>query len=149
MATDQHSLFAVEDEHAAITALGSAMRLVRAAMNRVAEEHPTLSRDLIADLMTEMSRSAGVKLSKGNAKSVKISTLEKWLSPADRDHPPNLLAVVAFCLATKSCAPLEPLLKVMGCEIMTPEDRKLRDYAKAILAEREAKKKKKKLEAEF
>jgi len=63
--------------------------------------------------------------------------------------PPSLMGLVAFCLATKSPAPLEPLLKVMGCEIMTPEDRMLRDYAKALRAKREAMKEIKKLEAEF
>ncbi len=149
MKTDQHSLFQVEDEHAAVAALASTMSLVRAAMNRVAEEHPTLSRDLIADLMTEMSRSAGVKLTKGNTKNIKLATLEKWLSPTDRDHPPNILTLVAYCLATKSIEPIRPLLKVLGCEVMTPEDRRYRDYGKAIQAKRATMKEIKKLEAEL
>lgn len=149
MRADQHSLFSIKDEHDAVAALASVMPLVRAAMNRVAEEHPTLSRDIIADLMTDLSRSAGVKVCRGNAKSIKTATLEKWLSPADRDHPPSVMALMAFCLATKSSAPLEPLLRVLGCEIMTVEDRKLVHYAKALIKRRDVNRELKKLEAEF
>jgi hypothetical protein len=145
----QLSLFHECDDDAAIAALASLLPIIRAAMARVAAEHPTLSRDLIADRMTEISRSAGVKLSRGNAKSVKTATLDKWLAPADRDHPPSLPALMAFCLATRDIRPLEPMLKAMGCEVMTAEDRKMRDYGKAILAEREAKKLQRKLEADL
>jgi hypothetical protein len=145
----QLSLFHESEDDAATAALAGLVPLIRATMARVAEEHPTLSRDLIADRMTEISRSAGVKLSRGNATSVKTTTLDKWLAPAERDHPPSLPALMAFCMATRDVRPLLPLLKAMGCEVMTPEDRKMRDYGKAILAEREAKKLKRKLEADL
>lgn len=122
------------------------MQLIRAAMNRSASGL-NVSRDQLADSLTHISRSAGVRLSAGNAKSVKSTTLEKWLNSADRDHPPSLVAVVAFCQVTGDVSPLRPLLEAVGCEIMTEEDRKLRDYAKAVLEERAAKKRKKQLEA--
>ncbi|MBC15441.1 MAG: hypothetical protein CL942_00155 [Desulfovibrio sp.] len=149
MRAEQLSLFHEKDDHAAVAALAGILPMVRAAMNSVAEEHPILSRDLIADQITELSRMAGVKLTQGNAKGVKPATIEKWLAPGDREHPPSIAALVAFCLITKSVKPLEPLLSAMGCEVMTEEDRRKRDYADAILAEREARKNKKKLEAEF
>jgi hypothetical protein len=145
----QLSLFHDSDDDAAIAALASLVPIIRATMNRVADEHPNLSRDLIADRMTEISRSAGVKLSRGNTKSVKTATLDKWLAPADRDHPPSIVALVAFCMAAKDIRPLEPPLRAVGCAVMTAEDRKMRDYGKAILAEREAKKLKRKLEADL
>lgn len=132
-----------------MAALASLVPMIRAAMNRVAEEHPTLSRDLVADRMTEISQSAGVKLCRGNAKSVSAATLAKWLAPADREHPPSLLALVAFCLATRDVRPLEPLMRALGCEVMTEEDRRLRDYARAILEEKAARERKRKLEADL
>jgi hypothetical protein len=117
-------------------------------MNRVAENHQ-LSRDLIADRMTDISRSSGVKLSRGNAKSVKTATLNKWLAPEDRDHPPSLQAVFAFMMATGDNSPLLPLLNALGLEVMTDEDKKIRDYGKAVLDSKKAQQKKKKLEADL
>ncbi|WP_291325318.1 hypothetical protein [Desulfovibrio sp. UCD-KL4C] len=128
--------------------LASLMPMIRSAMNRTAENHD-LSRDLIADRMTEISRSSGVKLSRGNTKSVKTDTLAKWLAPEDREHPPSLNALVAFCMATKDLSPLGPLLRALGVEIMTDEDKKYRDYGKADIAAKKAQKKKKQLEADL
>lgn len=145
----QYSLFHTASGHQEVAALASLLPLVRAAMNLAAEEHPSLSRDLIADRMTELSRQAGVKLTSGNAKGVKTATLDKWVAPSDLEHPPSLLALVAFCMATGDLRPMEPLLAALGCEVMTPEDRKLRDYGKAVLAERKAKKQKRKLEVDL
>lgn len=128
-------------------ALASVLPQVRAAMNRVASEHPRLSRDLIADQLSGVSKMAGVKLVRGNAKGVKTASVDKWLNPTDSEHPPSIAALVAFCLVTESAEPLEPLLAALGCEVMTEDDKRLRDYARAILAEREARKAKKQLEA--
>lgn len=97
--------------------------------------------------MTEISRFAGVRLSAGNAKGVTAAMLEKWLNPVEREHPPTLLAVLTFCMVTNNAAPLRPLLAAMGLELMTPEDRAMRDYGKACVEERKARKRKKQLEA--
>ena len=105
-----------------------------------------LSREEIVDRMNEIAKRAGVSLSRGNAKSVTLATLEKWLNPANADHVPSLLVVNVFCMVTKSTAPLLVMLDLHGCGVMTPEDKKLRDYAEAILAERDARKRKKQLE---
>ncbi|HAS88243.1 MAG TPA: hypothetical protein DCS48_02910 [Desulfovibrio sp.] len=126
--------------------LASLMPMVRSSMNRVAEAHH-LSRDLIADRMTDISRSSGVKLSRGNAKSVKTATLNKWLAPEDRDHPPSLQAVIAFVMATGDNSPLMPLLSALGLEVMTDQDKKLRDYGQAVIEAKKSQKEKKKLEA--
>jgi hypothetical protein len=105
-----------------------------------------LSRDQIVDRMNEIASKAGISLSRGNAKSVKTATLEKWLNPANSEHLPSLVAVNVFCMAVKNIAPLSAMLGLHGCGVMTPEDKKLRDYAEAILAERDARKRKKQLE---
>ena len=121
------------------------MANVKSAMNRAASRCG-LSRDEIADRMNQIAQDAGVSLSRGNAKRVTLATLEKWLNPANMEHQPSILALNVFCMAVKSAEPLAVMLRPHGCGVMTPQDKKLRDYAEAILAEREAKKRKKQLE---
>ncbi|AMK10891.1 hypothetical protein [Pseudodesulfovibrio indicus] len=125
--------------------LAMLMASLKSAMNRAAARCG-LSREEIADLMNEIAKSAGVSVSRGNARSVTLATLEKWLNPANTEHQPSVLAVNVFCMAVKSAEPLAVLLRPHGCGVMTPQDKKLRDYANAILEEREAKKRKKQLE---
>jgi len=105
-----------------------------------------LSRDQIVDRMNKVAARSGVTLTRGNAKSVKVTTLEKWLNPANTDHLPSIIAVNVFCLAVDNIAPLSAMLNLHGCGVMTPEDKKLRDYAEAIIEERDARKRKKQLE---
>ena len=131
------------------TALASLMTMTRSSMNRVAKKHPVLSRDLIADLMTEISRSSGVKLSSTNSKRVQTATLEKWITPGERDHPPKLEAIAAFVMATGDNSPLLPLLNALGLELMTEEDKKYRDYGLAVIRTKEAQQRKKQLEAKL
>ncbi|WP_321402631.1 hypothetical protein [Maridesulfovibrio sp.] len=146
----QLTLFHDENREMEIQQLGASlatlMPMVRSRMNKVAASHH-LSRDLIAERMTDIARSSGVKLSRGNAKSVKTATLDKWLSPEDRDHPPSLQAIITFVMATGDNSPLMPLLSVLGLEVMTEEDKQLRDYAKADLVAEKAKAEKRRLKA--
>lgn len=145
----QVKLFQYETQDEQVAKLAGILPQMRANMNRVMKEQPNLSRDQLADELTEISHAAGLQLSARNAKSVSRATLDKWLQPAAREHPPPILAVVAFCMATGDISPLQPILQAVGCEIMSEEDKKLRDYARAILSEREAKKRKKQLEAQL
>ncbi|WP_245577929.1 hypothetical protein [Maridesulfovibrio bastinii] len=138
----------IEQQKMAV-ALASLLPMIRSTMNRVAESHPLLSRDLIADRMSDISRSSGVKLSRGNAKSVKTASLAKWLAPEDREHPPGILALAAFIMATGDIRPLMPLLNALGLEVMTEEDKKFRDYGKAVIETKKAQKKKHQLEADL
>lgn len=143
----QLSLF---DEDRKASDLASAMQLVRSSMNRVArEQEGAVSRDHIADRMTDLASVAGVSLAKGRTKRVTREILDKWLTPSDQGHPPSLLAVLAFCQITEDNSPILPLVNALGCSLMTEEDRRLRDYARAIISERNARRKKKKLEAEL
>jgi len=136
----QGSLF--DDDNGRLSGLVPALR---AAMNRAAGEDED-GRKLLVDRINAVARDAGIRLTAGNAKVISKDTLDKWLNPNDRDHTPGLLAVAAFCRATKDAAPLRVLLRSLGLDVMTDEDRKLRDYGKACLTEREARKRKKMLE---
>lgn len=136
----QGSLF--DDDHGRLSGVVSA---VRAAMNRAAGADED-GRKLLVDRINAVARDAGLRLTVGNAKAISKDTLDKWLNPNDRDHTPGLLAVLAFCRATKDAAPLRAMLQALGLDVMTDEDRKLRDYGRACLEERKARKHKKMLE---
>lgn len=132
----------LEDDHGRLAGLIPAMR---AAMNRAAGEDES-GRKLLVDRINSVARDAGVRLTTGNAHAISKDTLDKWLNPNDRDHTPGVLPIVAFCLATKDYSTLRAILKAVGLDLMTEEDRKHRDYGRACLAEREARKRKKRLE---
>lgn len=138
----------MQQGHLFETTLAGLLPAVRAAMRQVAHEG-TLSRDEIAERMGERAMLAGVKLTQGNAKGVHKDTLEKWLNPADSGHPPSLMAVNVFVAVTGDTRPLEVMLQLHGCGLMGPEDRKLRDYGRAVVEEREARRKKRKLEGDL
>lgn len=121
---------------------------LRAAMNRTAGVDEE-GRKLLVDRINSLASAAGIRLTAGNARSVSKDTLDKWLSPGDRDHTPSILAVCAFCLATKTAEPLRVLLRAIGLDVMDQEDQKLRDYGRACLNARAAAKKKRKLEEEI
>ncbi len=132
----------LDDDHGRLAGLIPAMR---AAMNRAAGEDEA-GRKLLVDRLNAVARDAGVRLTTGNAHVISKDTLDKWLNPNDRDHTPGILAVAVFCAATKDAGALRVLLQAVGLDVMTPEDRKHRDYGKACLAAREALKLKKMLE---
>ncbi len=132
----------LEDDHGRLAGVVPAMR---AAMNRAAGEDES-GRKLLVDRLNAVAREAGVRLTSGNSHAISKDTLDKWLNPNDRDHTPGILAVAVFCTATRDAGALRVLLQSIGLDVMTQEDRKHRDYGKACLAEREARKRKKILE---
>ncbi len=128
-----------------VAGLGAA---VKAAMNRAAARS-RLSREQIVDRMNRAAQAAGVRMTKGNAKTISPATLEKWLNPAERGHIPSLIAVNVFCLALSDVEPLAVQLQAHGLETMTEEDRKLRDYGRVCAQARLAGKAKRKIEEEL
>ncbi len=136
----QHSLF--KDDLGALAGLVPALR---ASMNRAAGADAA-GRKLLVDRINDIAHQAGLRLTTGNAQSISKDTLDKWLAPSDRDHTPSLLAVVVFCAATGDHAPLQMMLRAIGLDVMTAEDRRHCDYGKACLAERTARRNKKMLE---
>lgn len=129
--------------------LSGVMAAVRGSMRDVAGAEDSEGRKLLVERINEIAQLARIKLTGGNASAVSKATLDKWLSPSDHSHQPSLLALLAFCKATNSLEPLRMLTRALGVDIMTPEDRKLRDYGKAVLDEKEARQRKQKLEKEL
>lgn len=137
-----------EDDNRLCLAVAGLCASVKAAMNRAAAAS-SLSRAQITDRMNSLAQAAGVRLTKGNAKTISEDTLDQWLNPAERDHTPSLLAVNVFCLAVGDAGPLAAQLAIHGCAVMDAEARRYRDYGKACATVREAARRKKKIEEEI
>ncbi len=129
--------------------LAGAMAAIRAAMRQAAGAEESEGRKMLVERLNEVAQRTGIKLTSGNATGISKATLDKWLSPSDASHPPSILALLAFCIALDNMEPFRTAARVLGLDIMTEQDRKLRDYAQAILAEKAAKKRKQKLEREL
>lgn len=132
-------------DNAAAQAAGLIPR-IKSAMRACVDES-MLSREQVLDRMNHISRNAGIKLTKGHAKALSLPTLEKWLNANEREHIPGILGLSVFCAAIENTQPLNTLLATHGCEILTPENRIERDYGRACLAEKKARKQKRQLEA--
>lgn len=128
--------------------LAGLVSTIRAAMNAAAGADEQ-GRKLLVDRINDLAAQAGIRLTAGNQRVISKDTLDKWLAPADREHTPSILALAVFCRATGSHEPARVLLRALGMDVMTAEDRRLRDYGRACLAEREARRKKKRLEEEI
>lgn len=122
MTAIQCSLF--DDKAARLAGLNATLK---ASMQR-ALASCGLSRAQVVDRMNALASEAGVRLTTGNARQLSSATLDKWLNPADREHLPSVLALEVFCLAIGSVQPLSQLLGLLGCGVMTTEDKRLRDY---------------------
>lgn len=129
-----------------LSRIAGLMPAVRAAMPRAAGNPEGEGRKALVDRINAIARDAEVRLTAGRAESVSKDMLDKWLSPSDTSHPPSILAVVVFCKATGDHEPLRVILAACGLDVMTAEDRRLRDYGKADMEMKAARKRKKQLE---
>lgn len=129
------------------TRLAGVMDAIKATMRAAASEGD--GRKALPDRLNAIARASGVKLTGGNARGVSEEILHKWLSPSDATHPPSIPALLAFCLATGSHEPLRVMARCLGLDIMSDEDKRLRDYGKAVLDAKESRRRLKKFEEEL
>ena len=141
----QLSLF--EADNAVTASIAGFDALLKAAMNRAAAAS-TYSRQQIVERMNVLSLAAGRRLTGGNAKSISLDTLEKWLNPESDQLPPTR-AVHVFMLACGTTAPLEAWAGLHGCAIMTPKDKRLRDLGEKKLRMQRVAREVKRLEEEL
>lgn len=125
------------------------MAAIRTAMRDAAGAPESEGRKMLADRLNEISQRAGIKLTGGNSLSISKATLDKWLAPSDMSHPPSILALLAFCRATGNVEPFRVAARALGLDLMTEEDRKLRDYGAAVLEMKAARKRKRRLEEDL
>ncbi|WP_165064533.1 hypothetical protein [Desulfovibrio sp. ZJ200] len=129
--------------------LTGVMAAIRAAMRNAAGAEESEGRKILVDRLNDLAAQSGIRLTSGNSPVISKATLDKWLSPSDLSHPPSILALLVFCSVTDCAEPLRVAARALGFDLMTREDRMLRDYAQAILDEKAARQRKNKLEKEL
>ncbi|WP_297892938.1 hypothetical protein [uncultured Desulfovibrio sp.] len=132
-----------------IAQLAGALPAIKAAMRGIAGAPEGEGRKALPDKLNAIARASGIKLTGGNAHGVSEEMLHKILSPSDDSRPPSVLMLLAFYKATNNPAHIRAMLRAVGLDIMTEDDRKLRDYARAILDQKKARKQARKLEEEL
>lgn len=108
-----------------------------------------LSRQQFLDRMNETASRYGIRLMKGNGNGLTMATFEKWLNVEQLQYMPPLTALPVICEAAGSVEPLQVIARSLGAEVIGEEQIKRLMWADAYMAEREARKKKKRLEAEL
>lgn len=129
-----------------IAPMAGVMAEIRAAMRAVAGAPDGEGRKALPDKINAVAAMCGIKLTGGNTRAISKDTLDKWLSPSDESHPPSVLALLAFVAATGDPAMLRAMLRAVGLDVMTPEDRRYRDLGKLDAEMRAARKRRKILE---
>ena len=132
-----------------IAQLAGALPAIKAAMRGIAGAPEGEGRKALPDKLNAIARASGIKLTGGNAHGISEDMLHKILSPSDDSRPPSVLMLLAFYKATSNPAHIRAMLRAVGLDIMTEDDRKLRDYARAILDQKKARKQARKLEEEL
>ena len=132
-----------------IAQLAGALPAIKAAMRGIAGAPEGEGRKALPDKLNAIARASGIKLTGGNAHGISEEMRHKILSPSDDSRPPSVLMLLAFYKATSNPAHIRAMLRAVGLDIMTEDDRKLRDYARAILDQKKARKQARKLEEEL
>lgn len=132
-----------------IAQLAGALPAIKAAMRGIAGAPEGEGRKALPDKLNAIARASGVKLTGGNASGISEEMLHKILSPSDDSRPPSVLMLLAYYKATGNPAHIRAMLRAVGLDIMTEDDRKLRDYARAIIDQKKARKQVRKLEEEL
>ena len=132
-----------------IAQLAGALPAIKAAMRGIAGAPEGEGRKALPDKLNAIARASGIKLTGGNANGISEEMLHKILSPSDDSRPPSVLMLLAFYKATNNPAHIRAMLRAVGLDIMTEDDRNLRDYARAILDQKKARKQARKLEEEL
>lgn len=107
------------------------------------------SREEILDRMNDLANRYGVRLMKGNAKALTMTTFEKWLNVSAMEHIPPVNSLVIFCAAIGDNSPMRVLMEPLGEAVIDDSDVKLLLWAKEYRRAKSARQNMKKLEAEF
>ena len=144
----QASLFEMLTAPNPTVGLAGVMPAVRAAMNRIAGEYPE-GRKRLVDAIVDVAKREGVSLTSGGGKTITLDQLNKWLQPGERGHDPSPTAILCFCLAVNSFAPLLPVLGVAGLCVIPKEKLEVLAYGESCLRLKKEKQINKSLEAKL
>lgn len=99
--------------------------------------------------MNAIAKQAGVRLTSDRSRLLSLATLEKWLSPNDRDHVPGIEALEVFMLAVNTEAPLECWARSHGSRLVSEGEAMLLEYGRAKFEARERARRMKRLEEDI
>lgn len=119
---------------------------LKLAMN-LAAKGCGLSRGQLAERLNGLIALNGLR-TKGRDGQVTEAMLDKWLAPEPGTVIP-LKLVAAFCAAAESLAPLQALAGPVGGQVIGPEEQVLLEMARAQVQEKEAGRKKRRLEEQW
>lgn len=120
---------------------------LKAAMNE-AVKSCSLSREQIVEDMNRRAAICGITCN-GNAQKVTEAILDKWLAPGASSYHIPMRLLHIFCQATGSNYPLEIYTKAfVGVRVITEEEYRLLEWAKAEMEYRQAAKRKKRIAQE-
>jgi len=114
---------------------------------RMSLKQSNLSRDQIAERMTETMRAEGLKCP-GNSAGVSKAILDKWVSESSA-HVISVGLLPAFCFITNSWLAIQVLAASVGATVISEEDRRLLLWAEAEVQKRHIQKKVRKLAEEI
>jgi hypothetical protein len=125
--------------------LNTVFRL-KAAMRKALKD-TNLSRDQVADEMTEIMKIDGLRLP-GNSKSISRTILDKWVCESAQHMIPVSLIPV-FCQVVDSCLPVKILIQPLNLNIIDRNQSKILEWAEAELEKRKIIEKARKLSEEL
>lgn len=118
----QHDLFSIKT-------FAMTVPDIKRAMHEAAKSSK-YSREEIVDRMNDLATRHGVALVKGNAKGITPETLEQWLKPSEIHRYPCLAALVVFCAAADTAAPIAAMASLLGVMVINEDEVNLLKWAK-------------------
>ena len=95
-----------------------------------------LSRDEVADRMTEIAVKEGMRPGKKNG--ITRATLDNWCKDSEPERVPSIVWLTIFCHVAGTVKPIEALLRPVGCGVLRPEDMRLLAWARAEMDRKRA-----------
>lgn len=108
-----------------------------------------LSREQALDLVNRLAMAYGVLLVKGNSARLTMETWEKWLNPQDATRVPPIKALPVICSALGSLLPMQPLVAAAGGRMISDQESRMLDWARAYHRAKDARGEMRKLEGEL
>lgn len=91
-----------------------------------------MSRDEIVDRMNKIAVQEGMR------KTISKATLDSWTKDSEPDRLPSLPWLTIFCQAAETIAPIEAMIRPLGCGVLDNDDQRLLAWAKAEMEKRKA-----------
>lgn len=123
-------------------------RAMKECVARVVAESG-MSRIEFLDQLNLVAGSFGIRLMKGNGSELTMATFEKWLNVKSLGYMPPLVAIPVICEVGNTLEPLEILAGALGGEMIDEQRKKRLMWADAYMEEKEARMRKKLLEADI